>query len=313
MGGRFESLEVMATLIESHGQGGSAQAPGAGGYHNSFVLADAGEAWHLEAVNRRWVARRVELESISNHMSIGSGWEIASRDFESFARDSGLWTGQGRLDAAAAYRDRRIPDHISEGRCHRAAQLLADGRGSHDVASFQRILRDHGAGGEVWRDTGARVDEERLFTLCAHSEPVHWTTASIVVPLPLDCDRPWPVWVSFGTPCTGIFLPVYLLGVVPAPLARGGDEPDESSAWWVFKELQNAASRDPERHTPWLREQWQPLESRIEMERGRMEAGARRALEDGDGDLAAELASRFMSQSVEAALDLARALRGQLL
>ncbi len=308
-----ESLEVMATLIESHGQGGSAQAPDAGGYHNSFVLADAGEAWHLEAVNRRWVARRVELESISNHMSIGSGWEIASRDFESFARDSGLWTGQGRLDAAAAYRDRRIPDHISEGRCHRAAQLLAEGRGSHDVASFQRILRDHGAGGEVWRDTGAGVDEERLFTLCAHSEPVHWTTASIVVPLPLDRERPWPVWVSFGTPCTGIFLPVYLLGVVPAALARGGDEPDDASAWWVFKELQDAASRDPERHTPWLREQWQPLESRIEAERGRMEAGARRALEDGDGDLAAELASRFMSQSVDAALDLARTLRGQLL
>ena len=44
-----------------------------------------------------------------------------------------------------------------------------------------------------------------------------------------------------------------------------------------------------------------------------MEAGARRALEDGDGDLAAELASRFMSQSVDAALDLARTLRGQLL
>jgi len=37
-----EALEVIAGLIETHGQGGAAMAPGAGGagYHNSFLLAD---------------------------------------------------------------------------------------------------------------------------------------------------------------------------------------------------------------------------------------------------------------------------------
>ncbi len=47
-----EALEVIATLIESHGQAGDAVAPGAGGYHNSFLLADPREAWILEASNR---------------------------------------------------------------------------------------------------------------------------------------------------------------------------------------------------------------------------------------------------------------------
>jgi dipeptidase len=307
-----EALEVVATLIETHGQGGSALAPGAGGYHNSFVLADPVEAWQLEAVNRRWVARRVTCASVSNHMSIGADWEIASRDFEAYSRYEGVWTESDRIDAAAAWRDRRIPDHISEGRCGRAAALLAEGAGHLDVAAFQRILRDHGAGGAVWRDAGAGVDEERLFTLCAHSEPVHWTTASLVASLPSDRDRAWPVWISFGTPCTGLFLPVYLLGVIPPALGRDGETPDDESAWWVFKALQDEASRDTERHTPWLREQWRPLESRIEEARLRMETDARRALAEEDVDRASELASRFMSWSVDAALDLARELRAKL-
>jgi hypothetical protein len=44
-----EALEVIATLVETHGQAGSALAPGAGGYHNSFLLADPMEAWILGA------------------------------------------------------------------------------------------------------------------------------------------------------------------------------------------------------------------------------------------------------------------------
>ena len=59
-----ESLEVIAGLIEAHGQGGAAFGLGAGGYHNSFMLADAEEAWVLETSNRRWAARRVGLESL---------------------------------------------------------------------------------------------------------------------------------------------------------------------------------------------------------------------------------------------------------
>jgi dipeptidase len=42
-----EALEVIATLIESYGQGGPATAPGEAGYHNSFLLADPEHAWIL--------------------------------------------------------------------------------------------------------------------------------------------------------------------------------------------------------------------------------------------------------------------------
>jgi dipeptidase len=307
-----EALEVIAALIETHGQGGSALAPGATGYHNSFVLADPHEAWLLETSNRHWAARRLRLASASNHLSLGSDWQIGSRDLEAFARAEGLWRGAGRIDVAAAYRNPHVPAQISEGRKRRAEALLRAGRGQHDVESFQRILRDHLDGGVAWHP-GPTPSEERFFTLCAHSEPVHWTTASLVAPLPADRSSPWPVWISFGTPCTGIFLPVYLDGAIPALLARGGEQPSDDSAWWVMKRLQDAASADPVLSTPLLREGWAELEERIEAERQRIEAAARRAVAARDRDRAATLVSDFMATSVEQALKHAETLRARIL
>ena len=289
-----EALEVIATLIETHGQGGQRFAPDGPGYHNSFLIADPERAWLLETSNRRWAARRTQLASLSNHYAWRADWEIGSRDLEAFARAEGWWRGAGRLDVAAAYRDRGIPGRISEGRLRRSRELLAASRGRHDVASMQRILRDHLEGGSAWQP-GASIEEERYFTLCAHSEPLHWTTASLVAPLPADRSGPWPVWISFGTPCTGIFLPVYLDGTLPFALARGGEAPDESSAWWTFKRLQDAASVDPQRLTPVLREGWAELEDEIEAERESVERRARQSARMGDRDRAAELVSDFMA------------------
>ncbi len=216
-----EALEVIATLMETFGQGGAAREPNGGGYHNSFLLADPEEAWHLETSNSRWVARHMTLGAVSNHLSIRADWEIGSRDFESFARSQGLWRSAERIDAAAAYRNPHVPGRISEGRQRRAMELLEAGRGRHDARSFGSILRDHGEGGGVWRYGDRSPEQECYFTLCAHSEPVSWTTASLVAALPRERVGPWPVWISFGTPCTGIFLPVYLHGVVPAVLTCG--------------------------------------------------------------------------------------------
>jgi dipeptidase len=306
-----EALEVIAALIETHGQGGPALAPGGAGYHNSFLLADPREAWLLETSNRRWAARRVRLGGASNHLSLGSEWEIGSRDLETFARSEGWWRGAGRIDVAAAYRNPHVPPHVSEGRARRADALLRAGRGRHDLESMQRILRDHLDGGIAWQP-GPTPADERYFTLCAHSEPVHWTTASLLARLPADRSAPWPVWVSFGTPCSGFFFPVYLDGVIPAALARGGEAPDPDSAWWVMKGLQDAASADPVRHTPVLREGWADLEERVESERLRAETAARRAAVAGDRDRAALVVSEFMAATVEQVLKRAEALRASI-
>jgi secernin len=306
-----EALEIVAGLIETHGQGGAAMAPGGGGYHNSFLIADPEAAWMMETSGRRWAARPVELGSLSNHISLGTDWEIGSRDLESFARGEGWWAVRGRVDVATAYRNNQVPLRISAGRHRRSAALLEAAKGQLDVAAAMRVLRDHGSG-RVAPAADATPEEERFFTLCMHSEPVGTTTASLIAELPVDGPDPWPVWISFGTPCTGIFVPVYMDGVIPAMLALGGEDFESDSAWWIFHRLQQAAARDLDRNIPILRKGWAPLEEKIEIERSDAERAARSALLEGDADAAADQLSLLMNRVVGEVLDTAEVLRANL-
>ena len=306
-----EALELMATLIETHGQGGAAFGEGKPGYHNGFLIADPDEAWMLQTSNRRWAARRLRRDGISNHLSLGSDWEIGSRDLESFARAQGWWTSGARLDVAAAYRNPGVPGRISEGRLRRSRALLDAAQGRLDVAVMQSILRDHLDGGPA-RMPGTTTDDEAYYTICMHSEPIGTTTASVVAPLPSDRRAPWPVWISFATPCTGVFLPVYLDGRIPPALARGGAEPDAASAWWAFKVLQDAAAADFPRHTPWLRDAWKGFEARVEAERVGVEAEAASARRAGSHAVVTKLLTDFMARVWRDAVSQARELASQL-
>ena len=121
------------------------------------------------------------------------------------------------------------------------------------------------------------------------------------------------MWVSFGTPCSGIFLPTYIDGVIPAALARCEEEQGApGSAWWAFQRLQNAVSNEPSRHTPLVREGWKGLEAQIASERGAVEKKAASAHRAGDRDAAADVLSDFMARNTEAALALADQLANQL-
>lgn len=307
-----EALEIIAGLIETHGQGGSAMAPDGSGYHNSFLIADPQAAWLMETSGRRWAARPVELGSLSNHLSLGTDWLIGSRDLESFARGEGWWLVRGRVDVAAAYRNPNIPAQISEGRHRRSAALLERSKGRLDIQSAMRLLRDHGEGLAA-PSADATPEEERFFTLCMHSEPVGTTTASLIAELPAEEGLAvWPVWISFGTPCTGIFVPVYLDGVIPAMLALGGEDFESDSAWWIFHRLQKAAARNFDRNIPILRRGWAPLEEKIEIERCDAERAARGALLEGDADAAADQLSTLMNRVVGEVLDTAEVLRANL-
>ena len=276
-----EAVDTIAGLLEAHGQGGAALAPDGAGYHNSFTLADPRDAWLLETSGRRFAARRTSRDALTNHFCLGDDWEIGSWDLEAHARSQGWWAPRGRLDVAGAYRNQAVPGRISEGRLRRSRELL-DAAEDLDTRVLRDLLRDHGEGGVAPLED-ATPDDEAYFTLCMHSEPVATTTASLVAALPSDRSRPWPVWISFAAPCTGLFLPVYLQGLIPAELARGGDEPEPESAWWVFKQLQEAAAADLRRNVPRIREGFAKLEERIEAERKEVEAAAAREDRDNRG------------------------------
>ena len=160
-----------------------ASAPDGSGYHNGFLIADPDEAWLLQTSNRHWAARRVQRDAISNHISLGSDWEIGSRDLESFARAPGWWTSAAASTWRRPIAIRGVPGRISDGRLRRSRELL-DAR----AGPRRRARRCSRSCAITWMADrcdcpGATIEDEAYFTLCMHSEPIGTTTASLVAPL----------------------------------------------------------------------------------------------------------------------------------
>ncbi len=263
-----QAVEVMTGLIEAYGQGGSGYADKDWPYHNSFLVADRRQAWRLEASDRRWAARRVrELDSASNHLGIGDDWDALADGTIEHAVAQGWWPedGPGRFDFAAAYRDTSMaPPVISSGRHRRTCELLAAGRGRLTPAALRTALRDHY--GAATPGVELPFDDEQRFGICMHADPVGTTTASMIAQLPADTDTAPRYWASLGSPCLGIFLPIFIAGELPAALALGGVEPTPDSPWWRFKTLLTLVEGDWPRHAAPVRATWDALEARLDAE-----------------------------------------------
>jgi dipeptidase len=254
-------------------------------YSNGFLLADPREAWTVQTSSRRWAARRVRgLESVSNQPSIGSDWELASEDVESFALERGWWERErGRIDFEAAYRSTRLfTAAASEGRLRRTRAALEAQRGRLAEREMFALLRDHGGG---LAPPPAEKHEEAYYTVCAHNAVQGDTAASLVVAQ----DRPTR-WLALTAPCTSVYLPLSVEGKVPEVLERAGPEPSDDSAWWRLKRLQQATERDFATRLPRVREAFAPLEEEFLADdaqggdpSARSAAATARALEVADG------------------------------
>ncbi len=279
-----EAVETIGALLERHGQGGPGFMHKTLPYSNGFLVADAREGWSVQTSSRRWVARRVRgVGAISNHPSIGADWELGSADVERFACERGWWSAaRGRLDFEAAYRSTRLVSPVfSDARLARSSALLEKARGALDERALFALLRDHGDGAPVPR--AAEKSDPAYWTLCAHNDVMEDTTASMVVSL----DRP-ERWFALATPCSSVYLPLYVGAPLPDALARGNAEPDDASAWWRLKRLQQAVERDFARRLPHVRERFDALEQEwlaatgTDAPAARMEQATAHALEAAD-------------------------------
>jgi secernin len=303
-----EALEVIAALVELHGQGGSAfGAEGDDGYQNSFTIADGRSAWVLETTARSWAAREVEGASLTNALTLGANWQIGSRDLERSALQQGFWTRDSRLDFKRAYGLEAWPKYLTQRRQRAAANRLEGP--SLSVEALKAWLCDHG-GEDVPPAASREMDDPTRYSVCMHADPVSTTTASMVGVLPEDPEaRPWPMWISFATPCTGIFVPVYLDGVIPACFASAGEgHAGPPSLWWALRDLQEKAAEDFARTLPILRARWSELESRIERDRSAVEDEAAALYASGDFEKGASVLTEFMTRVGEDVFDASRQL-----
>jgi secernin len=206
-------LDVLAELLTEHGQGGSGEADRDVPYYSSFLIADPSRAWIVETSGRRFAARPAGAgAAISNRVSIGTDWTVASGDVEA-GTDIDTW------------RSPRIPTGIADHRLTATRACVATATTPRELVA---TLRHHGTG--PWGAPGADPveacpppleigDDFAGITVCMHTRGADTTTAAMVCELPADPAVGMRAWFALGSPCVSVFVPAFPPHVAPE-LAR---------------------------------------------------------------------------------------------
>lgn len=208
------AVEVIVTLLERHGQGGScSRAHPRFTYDNSFLVADPRGAIVLETSGREWATEEVKgaARVISNGLSI-AGFASSRSD---------------RLRTAVAA-------------CHTRSGITRRGaRFAHEPSDLAAVLRDHGGAAPSYSLLNGAMSAPCMHAgggVLTNSQ----TTASWVSDLRDDALH----WVTAtAAPCTSIFKPV----TVDQPVDTGphpGERYDERSLWWRHERLHRAVMGD---------------------------------------------------------------------
>ncbi|HEX5613523.1 MAG TPA: hypothetical protein VFZ83_00050 [Acidimicrobiia bacterium] len=225
-----DALDVLTSLLERHGQGGSCEEAHDEPYFSSFLVVDPRRAWVIETSARTWVAQPADAgAAISNRLTLRTGWTRASADVERGA-DFDRW------------RDPTIPTGLADHRLDATRGALATGTATspRDMAA---VLRHHGT--VSWGAPGsdpsaveplpAGVDAEwHGVTVCMHVRDYQATTGSMIAEL--TATAPPRLWICVGSPCVGVYVPVFG-SAVPAELS-------DPNTWQRFARLRDRVERD---------------------------------------------------------------------
>jgi dipeptidase len=285
----LQAVDVLTGLITRYGQGPYAGCAAEEDHDNAFLIADAREAFVLEACGPYWGLQRVgEVRAVTDVCRLRQDWDRIAPGLSGLAISKGWWPEDGsKLDFAGALAPADVDGAPALRRWGRATLLLEERNGQIDPPSLRRLLADHHEG-------DALVPSET--TLCRHATvaPGEATAASLVAQLGPE-GEPLPVaWWGFGPPCATVYFPLLAGGELPAAFqaegARGG-----CAVWRWMRQL-----RGPSEHLEAARGELAGLQARFEQEAQDFQAEARLLREHGDGDALQRLATSFMQHNLEA-------------
>jgi secernin len=259
------ALDVIVEMLETYGQGGNCGFRHKEYYHNAFVIADPGEAWVLETAGQYWAAERVRgVRTISNGLTIGNEWDLASPGLVEHAIEKGWCRSRDDFHFARCYSDFLYTTLDGcRTRQRRSTELLEAQKGRITVESMMAALREHGAqaaSDPTWNPGKGWLME----SLCVHASmgPTRPTQSTRAMITHLAPSLPTYWLTGTSATCTGVFKPVYLGG---PGLPNLDPEPtgtyDPESLWWTHERLHRAVIRDYPTRLPLYREERDHLEA----------------------------------------------------
>ncbi|NWF65332.1 MAG: C69 family dipeptidase [Chloroflexi bacterium] len=237
-----EAIQVMAELLEQFGQGGNCASHGETMYyHNSFLIANAEEAWVFETVDKQWAARQVkDTCTISNCLTITNQYDLASNHLVEEAVRKGVSKSKTGFQFSRDYSD-WLYTTFAQGRARQAAtsRLLQEQQGRIGIETMLAALRHHNHNENF--DPQNNILTE--INVCAHAGlgPVRSTQSTASMIVYLDSRNPLIFATSTSAPCTSIFKPFWInaaasLDFGPVPTASA----DSHSLFWSHERLHRA-------------------------------------------------------------------------
>ncbi len=245
-----EALEISLYLLDRYGQGGNGGYQSRLNYHNSFLIADAGEGYILETAGRKWVSRSVTgVASISNCLTLEEDY---TESFLEEEEPAGASPDVRRVSFAARFSD-SLFTRLARGRERRAMSLslLREKQGALDSGDIMGILRHHG-------DGSFRPGRKPMERLCLHAGGLVSTqTTGSMVALLKEGRPPLVYLTGTSAPCLSLYKPHTLLpgqnqypaSEISSPLRQGerdvygsaGGRYDPSVLWWAGEEIHRRA------------------------------------------------------------------------
>jgi secernin len=262
-----KAVDVIGSLVERHGQSappGNVPPPGS---DNSFLIADAAEAFALETAGRHWVCQEIEeVRAAGNVTLIRQDWDHISRGLASEAIAQGLWPADGsKIDFAGTLSV--FPTGQASGlrRWGRATLLLEQQNGHVETPFLRRLLSDH------YEGTHFEVDPRRRspgpVPLCRHGQGGGGCLTAASAIFQLGGNRPqWPIlWYAFGSPCEHVYFPLFLDGDLPQAYTLGSREGAALAFWQGLSRIDQMPWANPRRWEQ-LRDDLGRLQNRIDQE-----------------------------------------------
>lgn len=110
-----EALQVIVSLLEEHGQGGSYFQAGDQGFQSAFLIVDRSEAWLLETVGKFWAAEKMTdgVRCICNRLSLKTQLDLEHPELRNYAQSQGWWSEDKEFNFSEAFSEGDIGDHCS--------------------------------------------------------------------------------------------------------------------------------------------------------------------------------------------------------
>ncbi len=247
------ALDVIIQLLDTHGQGGRAGYRQNLKYMNSFIIADAREAYVLETVKRWWAWKKIDdVWTISNVISLENDFDECAPGLVDNAVMKGWCRGAKDFNFRKCYSD-RIYTWGARGRSRqvRSRDLLLRKRGALTTADLMATLRDHGAE----REGTARPPKQCTVCMHADNKLTRPTASTCSLVASLSGNRRHFYTTAAANPCLSPFFPVFAGDTqMPSGYAPCGERFVADAFWWRSEKRHRQAILELESALPALRE-----------------------------------------------------------